>query len=392
MKPEVKRVGLIVAVVACLAVLVAIVFRERDPVYQGRSAMDWGRDLNNPNPTVQSNATLAVRALGPKAFPVWARALSRIDAPYKRPFLSFAPNVARWIRRIFSSVFKPFDAEWDRLAGARALEVLGPDAPIDLALVALKSPDLRIAGIAQASLTKIGKPAVPGLVAMLENSNPMIRSRSCLALGAIGPAAGDAVPSLIHQLPTVSTNNRSEIVFALKRIGPAAAELLLEELQSTNSRNREMASYVFACGGPFSTNVPGGLIHASRDSSTHVRLNAIQALGDLRPIAPESVAAFVVALRDPEVTVRLQALRSLARSWIRAEPAIPELVRLFDDADPEIRFHALLVIEHIGSGAKAAVPALRTRLKDDDASIRAKAASLLAKLDPDGTAEAQKGN
>lgn len=386
MNPVLKRsltVGLAIGAVAALALALLLVFGYREPAYRGRSASAWGRDLNSPNPLVRSNAIEAIRVIGVEAAPVWERALSQEESRFKKPFLARAQKLAPWVRRGVVRFLKPFDPDMDRLAAARALEVLGSNAPVEPALRGLRVNDPQTASIAAATLGKIGRPAVPGLIASLADPDPGVRSLSLFALGTIGPQAEDAAPALVRLLSDNQTNNRPQIVFVLGRIGPPAVIPLLEALHSHDVQTRALAASAFGATGPMSSDVPPALILATQDPSPRVRLSAIEALGRVRPAAPDSVAAFTTALRDSESSVRLGALQSLARAWVRAAPAVPDLVTALEDANPEIRFHSALVLEHVGPGARAAVPALKARLQDNEASVRERAAAALKKIEPD---------
>src|SRR6185503_18829487 len=140
-----------------------------EPVYRGRTVTAWARDLNNPDPLVRSNATEAVRALGPEAAPALARTLGKRDSLFKKPFLAFAPRLPVTWRQKLSRVLKPFNATADRLGAVQALGLLGTNAPVQPFLKALRDPDRQVSALAAAALGGIGAPAVPGLVAALDD-------------------------------------------------------------------------------------------------------------------------------------------------------------------------------------------------------------------------------
>src|SRR5437870_3502863 len=55
-------------------------------------------------------------------------------------------------------------------------------------------------GRAAVAIVPYGKAAVPGLVAILEDTNTLAQSHAAHALGRIGPAAKPAVPALVKAL------------------------------------------------------------------------------------------------------------------------------------------------------------------------------------------------
>jgi HEAT repeat protein len=383
MKPVFKRLLIAGLVIVAGAVAALFLFGAREPRYRGRPASAWARDLSHPDPVVRSNAAVAIRSIGADAAPIWEKALSQKDSPLKKPFLAEARKLPLWGRRMFNRIFKPFDPDAERLAAIRALEVLGSNAPVEPALRGLRVTDPQVASMAAATLGRIGRPAVPGLIVALEDPNQGVRSLALFSLGIIGPEADQAAPTLVRQLSGSPTNSQPQILYVLGRIGPPAVAPLLEAMKSPDPETRVAAASAFGPAGPMSSNVPPALVVASRDPVSQVRLAALETLGRVQPASPESVTAFSLALRDTDPGVRLRALHSLARAWVRAAPAVPELIPFLDDPGAEFRLHAALVLEHIGPAAKDAVPALKSRLQDSDAAVRERAAAALKKIEPE---------
>jgi HEAT repeat protein len=85
------------------------------------------------------------------------------------------------------------------------------------------------------SLGRIGAAAVPALVEVLTDPNPVLRQRAAQALARIGPDARDAVPDLIVALQDRDEEVRKSVARALGQIGPearAAVPALLDELKA----------------------------------------------------------------------------------------------------------------------------------------------------------------
>jgi HEAT repeat protein len=74
------------------------------------------------------------------------------------------------------------------------------------------------------ALGRIGQPAVPELVAALQNPNAAIRLKGVEVLGRMGPEAAPAVPELIKLLDDPDERIRKATARTLGQIGPAAKE------------------------------------------------------------------------------------------------------------------------------------------------------------------------
>src|SRR5262249_20895604 len=80
----------------------------------------------------------------------------------------------------------------------------------------------------QDSLARVGGPAVPALIAILNGSDTSMRVCAAEALGEIGPAARAAIPLLIRAIEHPDDNPHADpllfqAVRARGRIGPAAS-------------------------------------------------------------------------------------------------------------------------------------------------------------------------
>ena len=83
------------------------------------------------------------------------------------------------------------------------------------------------------------KPALPALVAALQDSEPNVRAWSAQAIGEIGADAESAVPELIRLLSNHDEGSRNSACIALRGIGPAAKTALpaLRNLLSDPSKD-----------------------------------------------------------------------------------------------------------------------------------------------------------
>ena len=70
------------------------------------------------------------------------------------------------------------------------------------------------------------KPALPALIAVLQDDDANVRAWSAQAIGDIGPDAAKAVPDLITLLSNPNEGSRNSACIALRNIGPAAKQAL----------------------------------------------------------------------------------------------------------------------------------------------------------------------
>ena len=139
-----------------------------------------------------------------------------------------------------------------------------PKAPDPAALVAqLKSSDATVSGAASLELLRLGEPATPALVELLQDPDPALRALAARTFWGMGARAGGAaVPPLADALA---------------------------------------------------------------DADASVRVGAAMALGNMGPVAAPAVPALVRALRDPDAKVRPWAARALGSIGPAAEAAVPAL-------------------------------------------------------------------
>ncbi|HKV39232.1 MAG TPA: HEAT repeat domain-containing protein [Blastocatellia bacterium] len=207
------------------------------------------------------------------------------------------------------------DALGDSNAGVRSAAVIAlgetlskQAVPPLMSIIRDESSTLR--GEAAVSLGKLGKWAVPSLIAALADSRPSVRMLSAQALGDIRPI--DAVPALIQAVSNVNSGDRAEAIDALGKIGDVrAVEPIIQAMQ-------------------------GG--------STNIRRRAVQALALLPDPRVEPV--LLAALADQDEGVRQTAAIGLGE--IGDERAVKPLEQLADnDASSDVRSAAVAAIERL---------------------------------------------
>lgn len=129
------------------------------------------------------------------------------------------------------------------------------------------------------------------------------------------------------------------------------------------------------------------LIRASEKGSPSVRLEAIRALAQIQPPAPETITTLSKAMRDTDPAIQRAAAAALGDVG-----AVSVLAQALKDPDNNVRRNAVrplrrVVIRDRSSSdpatTKAVIAALADALKDPDPGVRRAAASSLGAIGPE---------
>lgn len=165
------------------------------------------------------------------------------------------------------------------VSGCRS-EPKGPD--VDGLMARLASEDAAVSGPANLEAIRLGEPAVPGLVAMLQSGDVRLRKVAATTLWGLGARGRAAVPELGAMLEAPETELRLAAAMALDNMGPAAVDA-----------------------------VPA-LVKALRDPEGEVRQWSAKALGHIGPAAASAVPALSRAAKsDPIRPTMEEAIRQI---------------------------------------------------------------------------------
>lgn len=254
-------------------------------------------------------------------------------------------------------------------------------------------------------------PALPAIVAALDDGDPQVRARACEALGELPGDAADVVTGLLARIddeePDVSyaasealvarqaaeavpvfarrlagADTRDEALDVLARLGAPALPALQAALELEAPNDDDLAMIVDALGelGEVAAPAVTRLIELAAHESPLVRERAVLALGRIGVVDEAVLAALVARLGDPEPGVRCFAARALGA--LRATASVADLVRALGDDDAEVRVVAAAALEALGPAASPSVEALRAALAIEDADLRRAAALALSALGP----------
>src|SRR5881394_9737 len=191
-----KKHRSISALVIVLATAVfCVVWLNRGPRYQGKSARHWvGQLVRN-----ERAARRALLELGPAAVPALTDALSARPGWLEKKLESLRPRLPRWISR---PLLSPVEASLRRQRALEVLDMLGPAAAP--AIPALLDLDHHVSdefyfypSSPQRVLFGIGEAGLPHLIWVLERGQePAVRARAAMYLGLIGARAAPATSAL----------------------------------------------------------------------------------------------------------------------------------------------------------------------------------------------------
>ncbi|WP_427157471.1 HEAT repeat domain-containing protein [Aliinostoc sp. HNIBRCY26] len=213
--------------------------------------------------------------------------------------------------------------------------------------------------------------AINGLLKLLKNSEPNVRSSAAFALGKIG--AEVAIPDLLQLFKDSDDRVRSSAANVLDQIGSEVAiPDLLQLFKDSDDRVRSSAANALGKIGA-EVAIPD-LLQLLKDSESNVRSSAADALGKIG--AEVAIPDLLQLLKDSESNVRSSAADALGK--IGAEVAIPNLLQLLKDSEYNVRSSSAFALGQIGSGA--VIPDLLQLLKDSESNVRSSAVFALGHI------------
>jgi len=168
--------------------------------------------------------------------------------------------------------------------------------PVSAYMLELGSTDKKVHDAAREAITTIGPKSVPFLIKVLDSKEESTerRSRSAMALGALGKDAKEAAPSLINAVDEKEFNLRNAALYALGRMpaDPAKTVPLYQRLLN--------------------------------DPNKQIRYRVVFNLGRVRGGGESVLNALKTACLDKDKKVRMTATNSLADLGVAAAPEKPD--------------------------------------------------------------------
>ena len=210
-------------------------------------------------------------------------------------------------------------------------------------------------------------------------SDPKVRAT---AEAALVQGARRSLPLLRRFLDPVHEDLHVVTFEIIQRIGPPAIPLLVDLLQDEQVSIRQRAVSELVDLTPHTESIQQALRRALRDEDSMVAGDAARALGALGKRASPSVGALVNTLSHENPYVRIYAAEALASIGPTAARATNALAQALGDPVPGVRWAACEALASIGTAAQSAVPQLIEALEDEYLYVRIFAAGALGSIGP----------
>jgi HEAT repeat protein len=254
-----------------VGVLVWVGLATREPTYQGKTLPQWAVQFHTNRWPLDKKAEAAIKHFGTNGIPILLETMSRQEKPYRIWLGNHVPKTwLTWLKISSGQVYKN-EIDSGRSAAASSFKALGEDA----------------------------RPAVPGLIALLQHKDQRVRYLAVFALRTLGPLAKPALPDLIDCLKDPEFTIRDDAVMSMGTIR-AEPERVVPIIMEFIEKNRS-----------------DGIL--CRD--------AMGALGNFEADAKQAVPVIQTFLNDQDANTRMAATNALMRidpgSLPEATPAAP---------------------------------------------------------------------
>jgi HEAT repeat protein len=239
-------------------------------------------------------------------------------------------------------------------------------------------PKVRLRAVQHLGLGPFNKAAVPTLRKALKDNDRGVRLAAVAALGEIGNDADDAVDDIRDLFGTEDSKTCALLCKTLGNLGPSSIPGLIGALKHRDREVRETALNGLKTLGPKSKAAVSSVVSLLKDSgpdSLHCSVwSTLVSFGEI------PVPAVTELLSDPDLRVQRQAMDALGEMGPVAKAAVSALIKKLEHPDPDVRERAAYALQRIGPAAKDAAPALTKMLKDPEQGNRHTAAAALGRL------------
>ncbi|MBI3268531.1 MAG: HEAT repeat domain-containing protein [Planctomycetes bacterium] len=372
---------------------------------RGRPTSEWARRLNKAGPEEAAEAADALARIGAEAVPRLVATFERDrDArgdEAAKALAAIGPAAGAAVPVLVAAIRDGAAGRREQLAGS-ALVAIGPaSTPALTELLTARDAGLRAAaawklgelgpaaeaavpdllnvlrsergaefGFLEAvpavrtALARIGRPAVPGLLALMGGNAPVLRAWSIGILGEMGGAGEAAADALLGTALRKDDPLALLAAESLARIAPAKAAQVITVLVAGLGVRVELeplsasADALARIGGP----AVEALAETCRSGSSEQRQDAARALVRIGPAASAALPAVLPLLGDPNRAARLaafEAFGSLGRDGAEAmSEGVAKLVAALGERDDEVVAEAARALERLGPAAAAATVTL----------------------------------
>ncbi len=270
-----------------------------------------------------------------------------------------------------------------RLAAIKNLGTRGGPQAIAALTGLLKSDSAHTRAYAARALATIGAPAkdaTEGLIALLGDSDPVVRRQALAAITAIRPGPKVTVPLFAKLMQDSDPGIRLRVMQAVADAKGAAVPALIEALK--NKSAAYWACLILRDIGPDAVGAVPALVEKLKDPDPEIRREAVLALAAIG--SPDAAAKIAPLLKDDAArTAATFALGALGKIPTDAESTLRANVKSSDGLLSTTSLWALTRVHPDDVQLKrAALTQIIARLKDQDPFVRTAAARALASLPP----------
>jgi HEAT repeat protein len=247
---------------------------------------------------------------------------------------------------------------------AGALGEIGDARAVEPLVTAMKNEEFSgVRWKAAEALSRIGSPAVGGLIGALQHKDDDVRWKAAIALGEIGDPR--AVEPLIALLGDEDRFVKGRAAHALGQIGEAAIDPLIRALRKGDGNLRWGSA--IALGKIRDKRAIEPLIRALADKYGNVRTEAATALAG---IGKPALVPLLQFLKFSDRPARLEVVTALGE--LKDMDAIQPLIQMLENADEEER---KAIADALDAILIPSVEPLVRRLRDGNAHIQEKTRS-----------------
>jgi hypothetical protein len=302
------RVFIISAVVIGAGLVVVLYFNQRQPRYQGKSLDYWLSQLD-VGPAQRSNATVALKAMGPKAVSHLLRMAER--EPWQEKVQEF------WHQIRAQSYSRSFFPDDPRRLGPVGLGLLGSDARTALprleAMHKAQSSPFNFA--VEAALMRIRGDSPDNMISVLWTPEATNWHRALAVVQELGPeVAPAAVPPLISACGSTNFTKRWFALFTLGHIGWSSEPALQTLVVATTDPDFNISHLALGSLAKFPSDLAEErVVDCLQQSDPMMRGLAINALERRVPLlnTNRAISNLTLRLKDSDEWVRESASRLL---------------------------------------------------------------------------------
>ena len=361
----------------------------------------------------------------PRIMPLLEQTLKDQDRDIRTMAVLILAGISNQVPSAFQKLLQAYQDPDPEVRGAviRVLPRVGMSraGALQALLAGLKDPQASVRVRTVIALSRVGpqNPAVlPAIMRALEDKSDEVRTAALKSLELLGDKAKSAAPRVADQTGKGTPQERLAAASTAIRLDPSQAirvtpllTLLFQDsslelslrlqaadlLQKSGTLKNNPRALTDSLGDPVpeirnravqllaQAGAPAAplLLRSLQNGRSSVRVGAIQALIDMRPIPPELVPALIATLKDKEPSLRYLATEGLERLGSLGQDAIPTLIEALYDGEESIRSGAGNALLAMGPPAMTALEAAAKQT--ENLSLKSRAALLLKKANYEPT-------